>query len=1085
MNFEQALAEVERHVGVPLGNSGRLRLETLFLSLGLDWRPDVVPTPARVAQAWQRVLRADGSMGPPDLAQVYLVGALENFTRFMGRDLDIAFAQVGMRRDFSLLEMMKRRAMRLYTLGRNLSVRDRDAESGAELLRASVDLFDALQDTPAARSDTAQRIVHGMRGVALLMLSRSCADAPALRDAAADLDLAFALGDRSLQNLAYRREAALRLYDCSEDPAALEKLGALLTIPAPRDPQYLSDVAKYHQHRASRALYNGEGDFWVHKDAAVAACDEALSLSALNGEDLRIFNSLRGYAHYLSANASLGMDRDGIFERLTFAIQDFRIAAEAGVGGSCLSRALLRRANLLKRTDLDAAGEDLAEATGSLHLADVATAPAVKVELEASILDLSIQRDMAEGAFGGLAAKCRELLALGEASHHYMLTIVNALRVSWGIADPAAASDTKAASCEVVDLCAKLIQGGAIDEHTALVLGGAADLSSRLDAGDPSDLTLALYRVGLEHRPMPSASLLSHAADAALQAGKARSRAGRAQEALSFYEDAVKRQEAALKVADEDGEATTAGFQRIVAHSKLGEAYLRLRSGSLGSAAVVEGAIHHLEAARALGNETPHLCGLLGDAYYRRGYQRGKREDLERALELKLDAQAKGHKSRENFSLIGRLYHRLFQLDSDPALLARAVQAAIGAWRHRDGAEDRSWPWPLFQLAEFARSPAREAAATRLRSDLQDDPFVTLFRRGDRNALLTAGVEAALRSDEFRRRVIGGRSKVFILEDPHELLATTMVLKPTLEKDAKREKAATAAFFAQLRETGLLGRFSLPAPIAILPSGEPGEVIYAMERARGDGLNKLICGAERRGYQGESAVEVALEYLGHYHAWANGGPTDPRSMNGLAATFSGYVRNLNLDRASATDLQRAFYELTQMKLPFVRKKDAHPENWLVSESGKIVMIDLEASSPCPCLLDVVQLLDDYPVLPADASGWRRRMALCEEYWRSLFGVEPEAGQIQSAYEILAVFRCAFGITYCAREAGKQQASSALEALGLRRDHYLELLHFLEREAHSELSRKAAALVRRGALQAGARARRDSAPPALILAEVGN
>ncbi len=1083
MDFRQALEEIERHVGISLGDTGRASLQALFQRLGLACELDHVPTPAAIAQGWRSLLDADGSLGQPDLPQIYLLGVLEAFTRNMNGDLDTAFACIGMRRDFSLLEMMKRRAMRLYTLGRNLSVRDRDADAGAKLLGACVDLFDAIEDTPAARSDTARRTLHGMRGVALLMLSRSCDDAAWLRDAGADLEESFALGDRSVQNLAYRRECALRLYDCSEDTTALDQIAALLASETPRDSQYLSDLAKYHQLRSVRALYNGEGDFWLHNKAGIAACDEALSLPPNGRDDTQIFNNLRGYAHYLAANAALGMDRDGIFQQLTFAIQDFRIAAAVGLGGSCLSRALLRRANILKRTDLDAAAHDLAEVPESLHLVGQAAAQAIESDLEASMLDLSLLRGMTEAEPSGLAGKCHDLLALGEASHRYLLTIVHALRFCWSIADPAAASDTKAASQKVVSLCSAAVQDGVIDEHAALVLGGAAYLSSRLDAEDPGDLTLALYRIGVEHQTKPSASFLSHAAEVALQAGKARSRAGRTDEALPFYEDAVRRQEAALKVADEGGEATTASFQRVVAHSKLGEAYLRLRGGTLGSTAAVRGAIHHLEAARALGNETPHLVGLLGDAYYRSGYQGGKRDDLEHALALKLEARAKGHESRENFSLVGRLYHRLFELDADSDLLARAVEAAIAAWRYGARPEDKSWPWPLFQLAEFARAPAREAAVAQLPSELRDDPIVALFGRGDRKALLTAGVEAALKSDEFRRRVLGGRSEVFILDDPHGLLATTMVLKPTAETNAKVERAATSAFFAHLREAGLLRRFGLPAPIAILPYGKPGGVIYAMERARGDGLGSQICGADGHGYSGEPSVEAALEYLGHFHAWADGGPTEPRSMNLLSEPFAGYVRKLSLDPDRATDLQRGFRRLAQMKLPFARKKDAHPENWMVTEQGKVVMIDLEATRAMPNLLDVVQLLDDYPVFRADASGWQRRMALCHDYWRQLFGVAPDTSQIQLAYEALAVFRCAFGVTYCAREASEQQASSALHVLNLRRDHYQELLEFIEQEAHSDLSRECAALVRRGSLNTASPAARATGSASPILASI--
>ena len=1075
MNLAQATQDLESHIGVPLGDAGWTAMTALYRRLGMVCERDQVPQALQVAEVWRNFLAADRSLGEARIEQVYLLGTLECFARTMDGDLDRAFAAVGMQREFSLLEMTKRRAARLYTLGRNLSVRGRDVETGRKLLKAAVRLFDSIEARVAARSGPFLRTLHGMRGVARVLLAREKADPAALEGAALDLEKSFALGDSSPQNLAYRRECALTLYDSSEDPAALDRCEALLASKAPRDQQLLSDLARYHQNRAVRALHYGEGDFWPHMELGVAACDEALGQGANGQEDRRIFNNQRGFFHYLAASAALGLERADVLQHLTDAIEDLRIAATAGLGGSCLAQALLRRAAMLKKIDLDAATADLGLAADSLDLVDSEIAASVGAAVRASLLDCSIRRAMADADATGIAGKCRELLAMGEVSHRHLLTIIHGLRFSWSVGDPSAAADTVAGSRAAVAMCESMIAEESIDEHSALLLGAAADLSSRLDSGPPSDLTLDLYRIAIERQSKPNAAFLSQAADSALQAGKERSGAGRAADAVAFYEDAVKRQEWALRAAGEEGEATSANFQPVVAHSKCGEAYLRLRAGSAGSSAAVKGAIFHLEEARRLGNETPQLLGLLGDAYYRRGYHERRREDLERALELKLSARSGGHASRENFSLVGRLYHRLYELTGDPQLLAQAIEQAIAAWRHRSADAQEPWPWPLFQLAEYTRSSARQSAVERLPAELAADPLVDMFRRGDRAGLLGAGVETALQGREFRRKVLGGRSAVFILDDPHELLSTTMVLKPTDARNADVERATVSGFFSHLREAGLLKQFALPAPIAILPTDKPGEVIYAMERARAEGLNKIICGEGCDGYAGEAEVGAALHYLAHYHRWADGGPTEPRSMIRLADNFSNYIRKLNLTDPERTELDRCFRRLAQMKLPFARKKDAHPENWLVTAAGKLVMIDLEATSRQPCLLDVAQLLDDYPVFRANPDGWQRRMSLCHDYWHQLFGATPEAGLLESAFETLAIFRCAFGITFCAKESDKPCSSSALAALGARENHYLELLNFLQENASSALAKQAATLVRRGALSRPSSPAREARP----------
>ena len=69
--------------------------------------------------------------------------------------------------------------------------------------------------------------------------------------------------------------------------------------------------------------------------------------------------------------------------------------------------------------------------------------------------------------------------------------------------------------------------------------------------------------------------------------------------------------------------------------------------------------------------------------------------------------------------------------------------------------------------------------------------------------------------------------------------------------------------------------------------------------------------------------------------------------------------------------------------PQVLKKDAHPENWLIDDYGNICMIDFESSRKQPVIFEVVQLLDDHPLLDETEEGFVRRTAFCKTYMNRL------------------------------------------------------------------------------------------------------
>lgn len=1060
MLLSDAVYAVADDVDVPLTASDFNKLKPLFSSVGLNLDDSRDIDPFGIAHAWRIFLDSEaGHSSSSDWEQIFLIGVLRHVMMSIDADWVEAFSAVRMRANFSLFEMNKRLGGRLFTAGRNLSVRGRDVITAVKLLKAALRIFEQVTRSDLPKSVPLLRMLHGMKGVALVLLSRSDSDTALLSQAEEALERSHQLGDSTPQNLAYRRECARREYNKTNDSSVLDRLERLLGESCLRDSQFYADLAYYHQDRASRALDLGEGDFSTHYDAAIAASTAGLSAPARDGEGHAIFHNLRGFMHYLAAQPAAGLEREQVLAELQDAVADLRLAAKAGLGGACLPLALLRRSSMLKATDLAEARADLSEASAGLGLADQDVASRLGTQIRASLLDCAIREALGASEADGLLETCQQLLALGVEGERHIFSILKALHFCWSLQKEGKESPSPAlrsASEQVLATCLSVLESEPMNEHVALVIANAAGLSRRLDGEVVSDRTLALFRAGVESQVSPSASFLSQAADAALGAAKARARAGQPREAEAHFEDSVKRFQAAFDAAEQEQGGVPAGFLPVVAHSKAGEAFLRLRGGSLGSRTSLDQAIRHFEIAMQLGNNTPELCGLLGDAFYRRGYHSRIADDLRKALEMKLKAQALGHESRENFSVAARIHQRLFELEGDETMLCRAIEASIMAQR-----TSQLWPWPLFQLAEFARlpEPVRRNAAEKVRADMRGDLLVSWFADGSRAQLLKAAVEVAYRGDEFTRRELGGRSHVFVLDDPHELLSTTMVLKPTRAANAARETSTTRNLREYLRKNELLGRFALPIPFATLPL-DGDRVIYAMERARADGLERVIVGDDERGYGGREEVRAALEFLAHFHAWADGGPTPPRPLTLLTAKFTEYVTELTSEPRDRKLLVAGFRRLTTLRLPFARKKDAHPENWLVTEGGKILMIDLESSAPQPCLLDVVQLLDDYPVFPPDSQGWRERMTLCHAYWRQLFGASVDPDLIETGYSVLALYRCAFGLSYCAREGGKRTASSALRSLVLRRNHFDDLLHYLEEDGCSGEIRKMAGLMRR-------------------------
>jgi hypothetical protein len=1059
MSITGAACAYARELGVEIPAGFHERVTALLQGLGLGTYPGTTP-PHALASAWRLFLDQDSGAGDREtLERISALGALYDATQEYSPQLRDAFSAAHLNLTRSRMEMALRLASRLYMMGRKFKLDRRAANDGARLLRAAVWYFDQAAEFDDWLRPPARLKLFGMRGVALLLLARGGLELERLSQALQDLTTSNTLGDRSVQNLAYRREGALRLYDQHRDPAVLATMEALLEEGGPRDSQYFSDLAGFHQFSAGGIVDAREGDATPHFDACIAACEAGLAHCETTGDDdHHIFYNVRGFIRFQSATAGPRREREDAIALFDLAIADLQKAAAAGLGGASLALALLRRANVHKAADLRAARDDLMQAAKCLDLANAELATRIGRQIEASILDCSLREVLDAGDMTPAADLCLQLLDFGEEAERHLLVLLSALRAAWATLAGPPSDELIEASGRAVTLAQALTEREAEDdERLGFMLGYAAGLSYRLDPPEPSARTLALFRDAISRQEAPSAILLGQAADTALRAGKHRARSNDGVDAEGLFEDSVEWYEAAMAAAEREGADLPETFRPVVCHSKAGEAYLRLRSGSMGSHHVLQQSIRHFEAARALGNETVELSGLLGDAYYRLGYHMNNPADLRTALELKLRARADGHSNRENFSVVARIYHRLFELEGDAQLLACAVESAVLA---RDKSDQ--WPWPLFQLAEMALAPAtaRQNMLAHLPRDVHDDVHVRWTADGNRGKLLEDAVLCAVNSDEFNRAVLGGRSRVFILDDPHRLLSTTLVVKPCKldPRAARKEMQLIKALGTHLAGRGLTHRFGLPTPIALVRSAgghSPGNYFYATERARADGLDRRILGENRRGYQGHREVREALDFLAVFHAWGRAESREAKPDPRLRRKFANYVRDLGGNDRLAYAMADDFAALLP-NVPMVRKCDAHPENWLVQPRGRTIMIDLEADSWELCLLDVVQLLDDYPVFSADLAGWRIRMELCADYWSKALGARPDPDMIEAAYAALAIFRCAFGLQYCEREAGRRNASSSLRALETRRLHYQALLSFIAANGASPEARDLAA-----------------------------
>ncbi|HEX8650590.1 MAG TPA: cold shock domain-containing protein [Pyrinomonadaceae bacterium] len=541
---------------------------------------------------------------------------------------------------------------------------------------------------------------------------------------------------------------------------------------------------------------------------------------------------------------------------------------------------------------------------------------------------------------------------------------------------------------------------------------------------------------------------------------------GDREEQKGFTEDAVKY----LELSRERGNENSANY------SKLGESYLRLYR-YYGNTEILNKALAMFLESHSKGNDSSENYGMIGDCYYRLARYENSVDNLNKALEFKHKSREKWVESvdavqnndrdrKEYYSLVGRINLLLFEL------AGRNIEHLISGLNSICQAtiEDAEWPWPICQLAEIIDKYSeivdliRAGTVANLIS-YPDPKTWNHFLNKDSYRLWSTGAQLAAKWPETKQKILGSKSEAYIEDDPHGLLSATFVFKPPI----KNEKIPIAARLHRLKEEQERtlelkryldqladNRFLVPTPLEIIPLEHIS--VYCMRRAIGRTLSDLI--QHGSPIYSEKALRNTVGFLAAYHAWHPASQDKKEwyindSRKFMRGRLLSITYQTGLPQSLADEITEAIEPLFTIIgwLPLVEKKDSHTENWIVTNRGNIVMIDIEQPRPTYqfLLADLVQLVEDLPFLPLNRNGWDKRCALTNEYLSALGSyLSMKAVRLEPGHELriagylsLIIWRALSNIGLAfAKEHEKDISISSALRWNRKERHYFELINFV-------------------------------------------
>ena len=410
------------------------------------------------------------------------------------------------------------------------------------------------------------------------------------------------------------------------------------------------------------------------------------------------------------------------------------------------------------------------------------------------------------------------------------------------------------------------------------------------------------------------------------------------------------------------------------------------------------------------------------------------------------DPESRLQNAIDRFALFGATGHRSYLLAAIEDILSLV-------------SFDQAWPTPLLVLARELEAlpegiPLQVAYELRKRHSGRATDVLQYVLSGNLSGLYEVAAERALESREVDRKRLGGRSGVYLAEDPSGVVSDTFVFKPTLAALADREAERVAELERRLTQMGLSQRYSVPATLATSPLPDDDllrangcEVLVARRFHTGEILTNALDGKDLA--TRTSILDSVAKYLAVIHATecANGtsGYTSVRREL-WRKDFGRWLKN-GLRLPDSADVFDQWWKLFGTDPVLLPRRDAHPLNWLVGSDRSVIAVDFEACGWRPAGLELAQLLDDQPVLPVDDHGWKARLHLVRQYRRELarWGVAVAHPDLLRAWEAATVARAVGLLTSPKSDAGlRSHGEKLLDRISSRGSNpqVRELAHLL-------------------------------------------
>lgn len=260
---------------------------------------------------------------------------------------------------------------------------------------------------------------------------------------------------------------------------------------------------------------------------------------------------------------------------------------------------------------------------------------------------------------------------------------------------------------------------------------------------------------------------------------------------------------------------------------------------------------------------------------------------------------------------------------------------------------------------------------TMTRAEPEVSDLVSIAVDGTARDLWLLAAKSAFENANLIKRSLGGRSSVTTVGDYFGLVTETLVFKRMDRAGHHRGSARSEAIQRYLENNELDRQFGVPT---ILDAKDtPDSVIVAHRFVSGISLMRVFEAAENS-VRLQRAVQAA-RFLGVINRSEAHTVTEDGVRRTLKVKEIGrFFRTCGLE--NSLELFDRWWQIVA-DVDRVTRKDAHLDNWILTQGGELIAIDWEASGCRPLGYELAQITDDHAYFPVDA--WDTRRVIFDSY----------------------------------------------------------------------------------------------------------